>query len=149
MVLDTIVNASRYTSMHPLFEEAFHFLREADLASMASGMHEIRGRELFAILSEASGVSKEEAKLEVHRKYIDIQFVVSGTDHMGWKSLAFCATPSDPYNEARDAAFFPDTTDNWFDVPAGYFTIFYPDDAHAAMVTRETVRKVVLKIAVV
>jgi YhcH/YjgK/YiaL family protein len=84
----------------------------------------------------------------VHRKYIDIQYVISGTDHMGWKSLALCETPNDPYNPERDAAFFPDKTSNWFDVPAGYFTIFYPDDAHAAMVTEQTVRKVVLKIAV-
>ncbi|MCJ8166640.1 YhcH/YjgK/YiaL family protein [Pontibacter sp. E15-1] len=148
MVLDSLANAARYQGMHPLFAQAFTFLQEADLASLPTGIHELKGRELFAILSDATGISKQEATLEVHRKYIDIQFVVSGTDHMGWKSLAFCADPSDPYHEARDAAFFPDRTDNWFDVPAGYFTIFYPDDAHAAMVTQEKVRKVVLKIAV-
>ncbi|RIJ41930.1 YhcH/YjgK/YiaL family protein [Pontibacter oryzae] len=148
MVLDKLSNATRYTCMHPLFVQAFAYLQETDLASVATGVHEIEGKRLFAIISEDKGIAKENAKLEVHRKYIDIQYVISGTDHMGWKDLAQCSQPNDPYTEERDAAFFPDKTQNWFDVPAGSFTIFYPDDAHAAMITGEVVRKVVLKIAV-
>ncbi|AKD04512.1 YhcH/YjgK/YiaL family protein [Pontibacter korlensis] len=148
MILDKLANAHRYTCLHPLFEQAFQYLQETDLATEPNGVHEINGKQLFAIVSEGKGVSKQEAKLEVHRKYIDIQFVISGTDHMGWKDLAMCSVPNDPYTEERDAAFFPDKTDNWFNVPAGSFTIFYPDDAHAAMITEEVVRKVVLKIAV-
>ncbi|WP_299757493.1 YhcH/YjgK/YiaL family protein [uncultured Pontibacter sp.] len=148
MVLDKLSNTARYTCMHPLFAQAFSYLQETDLASIATGVHEIDGKNLFAIISEDKGIAKENAKLEVHRKYIDIQYVISGTDHMGWKDLAECSQPNDPYNEARDAAFFPDKTQNWFDVPAGSFTIFYPDDAHAAMITDQVVRKVVLKIAV-
>lgn len=148
MVLDTLQNAHRYYTLHPLFEQAFRFLQETDLMSLSQGQQAIEGRDLFAIISEGTGTTEKEAKLEVHRKYIDIQYVISGTDHMGWKSLYLCEQPDVPYMEERDAAFFPDKTSNWFDVPAGYFTIFYPDDAHAAMITEETVRKVVLKIAV-
>ncbi|WP_161890718.1 YhcH/YjgK/YiaL family protein [Pontibacter russatus] len=148
MVLDSLQNARRYNSLHPLFQQAFRFLQEADLATLPLGQQAIVGRDLFAIISEGSGTTEKEAKLEAHRQYIDIQYVISGTDHMGWKSLALCAEPSEPYTAEREAAFFPDKTSNWFDVPAGYFTIFFPDDAHAAMVTEQTVRKVVLKIAV-
>lgn len=148
MVLDKLTNAHRYTGMHPLFAQAFKFLQESDLAHMPTGKHTLQGEELFAILSEATGITEQEAKLEAHRKYIDIQFIVSGTDHMGWKDLTQCDAPSMPYNEAQEAALFPDKPNFWFDVPAGSFTIFYPDDAHAAMITTEKVRKVVLKIAV-
>jgi len=148
MILDKLPNAPRYYTLHPLFQEAFRFLQEADLQNLPTGKHSIKGEELFAILSEATGITEQDAKLEVHRKYIDIQYIVSGTDHMGWKDLAQCAVPSNPYNEVRDAAFFSDKTSSWFDVPAGSFTIFYPDDAHAAMITEEKVRKVVLKVAV-
>jgi YhcH/YjgK/YiaL family protein len=148
MVLDKLANASRYTCLHPLFEQAFRFLQETDLMTVALGQHAIIGKELFAIISDGSGIPEKDAKLEVHRKYIDIQYIISGTDHMGWKDMAQCEAPNDPYQEERDAAFFPDKTKNWFDVPAGSFTIFYPDDAHAAMITEENVRKVVLKIAV-
>jgi YhcH/YjgK/YiaL family protein len=148
MVLDALLNAQRYYTMHPLFEQAFRFLQETDLMALSLGQQAIVGQDLFAIIAEGTGVTEKDAKLEVHRKYIDIQYIISGTDHMGWKSLALCEEPNDPYTPERDAAFFPDKTSNWFDVPAGYFTIFYPNDAHAAMVTEQTVRKVVLKIAV-
>ena len=149
MLLDKLANAQRYYTLHPLFEKAFAYLRNTDLATEPTGVHEIEGKKLFAIVSEAAGVTEQEYKLEVHRKYIDIQYVISGTDRMGWKDLAQCEAPNDPYDEDRDAAFFPDKTSSWFYVPAGSFTIFYPDDAHAAMVTgADVVRKVVLKIAV-
>ena len=148
MVLDSLQNAYRYYTLHPLFEQAFRFLQETDLMALSQGQQAIVGRDLFAIISEGTGTTEKEAKLEVHRKYIDIQYIISGADHMGWKSLSLCEQPDFPYTEERDAAFFPDKTSNWFDVPAGYFTIFYPDDAHAAMITEDTVRKVVLKIAV-
>ncbi|TPE46074.1 YhcH/YjgK/YiaL family protein [Pontibacter mangrovi] len=149
MVLDKLANSGRYYSLHPLFEQAFRYLQQTDLAAAQTGVHEINGKKLFAIISDGPGVSEAKYKLEVHRRYIDIQYIFSGTDHMGWKDLALCAAPNDPYQEERDAAFFPDRTSSWFDVPAGSFTIFYPDDAHAAMVTGErVVRKVVLKIEV-
>lgn len=146
MILDKLQNASRYYCLHSRFEKAFRFLQESDLTTLPLGQIAIEGRDLFAIISEGTGIPESDAKLEVHRQYIDIQFVVSGTDHMGWKDLALCEAPDVPYNEERDAAFFPDKTKNWFDVPAGSFTIFYPDDAHAAMITEEAVRKIVLKI---
>jgi biofilm protein TabA len=148
MVLDKLSNASRYTCMHPLFAQAFQFLQQADLMTLPIGQQAIVGKDLFAIISEGSGIPESDAKLEVHRKYIDIQYVIEGSDHMGWKDLAQCSAPNDPYTEERDAAFFPDKPAFWFDVPAGSFTIFYPDDAHAAMVTEKNVRKVVLKVAV-
>ncbi|WP_347159345.1 YhcH/YjgK/YiaL family protein [Pontibacter chitinilyticus] len=148
MVLDKLANAARYTCMHPLFEQAFRFLQDTNLLAVPTGVQEIAGKDLLAIISEGHGTPAQDARLEVHRKYIDIQYVISGTDHMGWKDLAQCAAPTDPYLDARDAAFFSDKTNNWFDVPAGSFTIFYPDDAHAAMATETLVRKVVLKIAV-
>lgn len=148
MILDKLTNSERYTCMHPLFTEAFRYLQQTDLSKAPAGVHDIKGKELFAIVSEASGIAKQEAKLEVHRKYIDIQYIITGTDHMGWKDLEQCGPPNDPYQAERDAAFFADITDNWFNVPAGSFAIFYPDDAHAAMVTDKVVRKVVLKIAV-
>jgi biofilm protein TabA len=149
MVLDKLANANLFYTLHPLFEQAFNYLRETDLATVPTGIHEIIGKKLFAIISDGPGVTEQEYKLEVHQKYIDIQYVIAGTDRMGWKDLAQCDAPNDPYNEERDAAFFPDKTSSWFYVPAGSFTIFYPYDAHAAMVTGDTtVRKVVLKIAV-
>jgi len=148
MVLDRLTNAARYQKMHPLFEQAFRFLQEAEVHTLSLGHHEIVGKELFAIVSEGKGVAKHEAKLEVHRRYIDIQYIVSGTDHMGYLDLSQLTEPTDAYGAERDAAFYAIETVSWFDVPAGSFTIFYPNDAHAPLATEDIIRKVVLKIAV-
>ncbi|GGK58347.1 YhcH/YjgK/YiaL family protein [Rufibacter glacialis] len=148
MVLDKLSNASRYTHMHPLFAQAFRFLQEADITQLPVGKHDIAGDQLFAMISDGEGFSKQKARLEAHKRYIDIQYVVTGCDHMGWKDLAACEAPNVPYSEENDIAFFPDQTNSWFDVQAGSFTIFFPDDAHAPLGTEEVVRKVVLKIAV-
>jgi biofilm protein TabA len=148
MVLDQLQNADRYMALHPLFAQAFHFLRTTNLQQLSTGKHDIQGEQLFALVSEDKGIPQEQARLEAHLKYIDIQYVVTGADCMGWKNLSECSTPSEPYVAEKDIAFYPDKTTTWLDVPAGSFTIFFPSDAHAPMATTEVVRKVVLKIAV-
>ncbi|WP_210490164.1 YhcH/YjgK/YiaL family protein [Rufibacter aurantiacus] len=148
MVLDQLQHASRYYALHPLFRQAFAFLQEADVQNLPTGKHELAGDDLFAIISEGPGVAPEDAKMEAHRKYIDIQYIISGVDHMGWQDLSACGDSMEPYSAERDVYFFPVKPSSWFDVPAGFFTIFYPNDVHAPMATQEVIRKVVLKIAV-
>lgn len=146
MILDSLQNASLYYALNPFFEKAFNYLNETDFTTMEPGRYDIQGDDLFAIVSEAAGIKKADAKLEVHRKYWDIQFIVSGTDHMGWKAMPGCSEVHSEYNVEKDFALFSDKAQTWFDVLPGNFTIFFPTDAHAPMTTEETVRKVVLKV---
>ena len=94
MIFDVLANADRYAGLHPLFERAFAYLRETDFSAMALGRHMLEADALFAIVQEAEGRSRAEAQLECHRKYIDIQFVLSGLDEMGWKPLGECREPA-------------------------------------------------------
>ena len=148
MILDILTNSAHYQHLHPHFERAFTWLRSENFETTAPGTYEIEGDTVFAIVSGTNGIEKSEAKLEVHRKYIDIQFIVAGTDHMGWKPLTHCEHVHSEYNEEKDFALFADAAETWFDVAPGYFTIFFPTDAHAPMTTLDFVRKVVVKIAV-
>lgn len=148
MILDTLSNLARYASLHPLFSEALAFIRNTDLNALGTGVHQIIDKQLFVIVEEAQGRSRAEAKLECHRKYIDIQLVLEGTDEMGWKPLAGCQRPVSDYNEERDIRFFNDTADSWISTPANSFCIFFPDDAHAPLVSTGTIRKLVFKVAV-
>ena len=148
MILDSLENFQNYLTLHPQLEKAYTYLQGKDLANAAPGRYDLDGDQLFALVSEGSGVAKTEAKLEVHRKYWDIQYIISGTDHMGWKPLASCGKTEKPYNEERDFALFADAAEVWFDVAPGQFTIFFPTDAHAPMTTLEVIKKVVIKVAV-
>ncbi|WP_187261424.1 YhcH/YjgK/YiaL family protein [Pontibacter beigongshangensis] len=148
MILDKLQNASRYYGMHPLFEKAFNFLQAFDMETINQGKHTLQDDELFAIVSEGTGVPQDQTRMEAHKKYIDIQYIVSGVDRMGWQDLSLCSAPSEPYTEERDVAFFPDKPNSWIDVPAGFYTIFFPEDVHAPLGSPTPHRKVVIKIAV-
>ena len=148
MILDTLARADRYRALHPLFARAFAFLRSADLQALAPGRHAIQGERLFAIVEACAGRTRAEAKLECHRRYIDIQLVLQGIDEMGWKPVAACLDPATDYDAARDIRFFNDAPASWIATPPGAFCLFFPDDAHAPLVGMGMIRKVVVKIAV-
>jgi len=148
MILAKLTAANRYAALHPLFAQAFQFLRSTDLKTLAPGKHDIQGEHLFVIVEACAGRTRAEARLECHRRYIDIQLVLEGIDEMGWKPVAECVDPVTDYDAARDIRFFNDVPASWIATPPGSFCIFFPDDAHAPLVSADMIRKVVMKIAV-
>jgi len=148
MIFSTHSQSSRYADLHPLFPRAFEFMRDNDLHALAPGMHPIIDKQLFVIIEVANGRTRAEAKMEAHRKYIDIQLVLEGVDEMGWKPLTDCHQPLGAYNSEFDIGFFDDVPDSWIATPAGAFCIFFPEDAHAPLVSNGMIRKAVFKIAV-
>lgn len=148
MILDTLSNLDRYATLHPLFPRVIAFIRSTNLNALSAGIYPIIDKQLFVIVEETQGRSRNEAKLECHRKYIDIQLVLQGTDEMGWKPLAACQKPVSDYNEERDIQFFNDEADSWISTPANAFCIFFPEDAHAPLVSANRIRKLIFKIAV-
>ncbi len=148
MILSTLKDADLYAGLHPHFVRAFEYLRNTDLISLQPGKYAVEGEEIFVIVEACKGRARSEAKLECHRRYIDIQLVLDGVDEMGWKSLAECVDPKTDYDEARDIRFFNDLPASWVATPAGSFCIFFPDDCHAPLVSDGMIRKVVMKIAV-
>lgn len=148
MILSTVSQSSRYSILHPLLPRAFDYIRNTDLHSLAPGHHRILGDNLFVIVEHMPGRTQAEAKLEAHRRYIDIQLILEGIDEMGWKPLADCCNPVGDYNEEKDIRFFHDTPDTWIVTPPDMFCVFFPEDAHAPLVSNGTIRKAVFKIAV-
>src|SRR4030042_2055902 len=112
-IINKLQHAERYYNVHPAFEKAFAFLRQEGLAELPAGRHEIDGDRLFCMISKGPSRSRSEAKLEAHRKYIDIQYVIAGTDEMGWKPTADCKLTDTAYNAEKDIEFFKDKPDSW------------------------------------
>ncbi|MCE5210457.1 MAG: YhcH/YjgK/YiaL family protein, partial [Deltaproteobacteria bacterium] len=94
MISDVLENAHRYLALHKGFAEAFDFLLRPDLKELPAGKHEIDGENVYAIVAKEYGRRKEDALLETHEKYIDIQLILAGTDEMGWKPGSLCKKPS-------------------------------------------------------
>jgi len=149
MILDSLVNFDSYFCLNSDFEKAFDFLSRADLKDLPPAKYEIDGEQVFALIVNDCGRKKEEGLLELHRKYIDIQFVLSGTDDMAWKPAELCSSPIDKYDQEIDAQLFKDDPATWISVDANSFAIFFPQDAHMAMFSSENIHKVIIKVAAV
>lgn len=147
MIIDSIQNAARYFTVHPLFEKAFEYIRRTDLVIEPDGKSDI-SEGLKAIISNAPGKSADAslAKFECHDDNIDIQLCVQGVETIGWKPREKCQTPNGEYNEDKDVRFFSDTPDMYFQLTNGQFAIFFPEDVHAPMIGEGDIKKLVIKV---
>lgn len=146
MIVDNSRNLARYQGVHPGFEAAIRFLMREELGSLPAGKHEIMGDAVFAIIAHEPGVGRARARLEAHRDYIDIQFVIAGEDMIGWRPAAECSPDEQGYLPAKDILFFQEQPCCWIPLPQGTFAILYPDDAHAPMAVDGKVHKAVVKV---
>ncbi|NUM49590.1 MAG: YhcH/YjgK/YiaL family protein [Flavobacteriales bacterium] len=145
MILDHIHNSSTYNSLHPLFKKGFDFIHSFDINNYKEGRNEILGDEIFALVFNLNNLEPN-TKLEVHNTYIDIQFLVKGTDQMGWRERSLCTKPEGNFNAEKDVQFFTDVPENTFDVAENHFVIFYPTDAHAPLMQNKPCVKIVIKV---
>ncbi|MFT5699967.1 MAG: biofilm protein TabA [Desulforhopalus sp.] len=148
MILDTLKNAERYEPLHKSFSKAFQFLQRPDIDRLEVGKYEIEGDAVFAIVAKDQGRAKNEAQLEIHNKYIDIQLVLAGVDEMGWKARSGCTEIVDAYDPESDIQFFTDIPTAWFITTPLHFAIFFPEDAHLPLISTGIVHKIIVKIAV-
>jgi biofilm protein TabA len=147
MVLSPLSQADRYVALHPGFAAAFSFLRRGDLAELPDGRHDIAGQRLFAMVMRKEGNGPANAKLEVHRRYIDIQYCVAKGDLIGWESAATCSNAVQPFDEEKDCQLFTDQPEVWVPTAPGALAIFFPEDAHAPLGGDGLIHKVVVKVA--
>lgn len=149
MIIDTIANAGKYFSIHPLFEKAFEYIHQNDLANAADGKSDISDG-LKVIISNAPGKTKEAslAKFECHNRNIDIQLCITGVETIGWKPREKCVTPNGDYNEEKDVQFYNDAPDTFFQLTDGQFAIFFPEDVHAPMIGDAEIKKLVIKVKI-
>ncbi len=148
MVKANIRDFRRYCVLHPQFKEAFARLEEI-AKNFSEGTITENGIKYMCQSYLTS--SPKERKLEAHRKYVDIQFVVEGAERM------LCGRVSDfksaePYDEEKDVEFFEGELPDSLDVGAGEFAVFFPEDLHQpGCFSRDApapVKKVIVKLPV-
>jgi biofilm protein TabA len=148
MILDALAASPRYFRLHPGFPAAFAYLRSLGSGELAEGRRELDGERLFAGVARSDGRGRQGAKLEAHRRYIDIQMCLAGEEVIGWRPLAACAALESPFDAERDLQFFADKPKTWFDLRPQWFVVFYPEDAHAPLAGEGHIWKAVVKVAV-
>ncbi len=113
MIIDSSANASKYRSLHPLFNTVFQYIAETDLNNLQPGTCQVEDDDVKAIVSESVGKNCQQAleEFECHRQYIGIQVCIRGQEKFGWKPLHKCSQSKDGYNELKDVEFWNDAPD--------------------------------------
>ena len=148
MILGTLKESARYEQLNPHFKKAFDWIKSANLAQLETGKTVLEPDALFINVSDSQLKAKGDAKLEVHRKYVDIQVPISAAESYGWKDRDQCTTVLKPFDTEKDIMFYDDAPSTYFTLQPGQFCIFFPEDAHAPCVGAGALRKIIVKVAV-
>lgn len=146
MIIDKLENIGMYASVNPLFAQAIEFLKSTDLNAHELGKIVLKEGELFVNFAAARSKTKDDAKIETHNNFIDIQIPLTGTELMGYMPRTDLAEAE--YNAEKDVTFYPGHATDYLTVKPGMFAIFFPEDAHAPGVTEVELKKVIVKVRV-
>ena len=141
--------ARQYQLNKTYWDAAFNFLKTHDLAKLEKGKYPVDGDNVFVSVTEDPTKDLEKTNWESHRKYIDIQCIITGDEKMGVCPIG-AATVTKPYDEKRDVANYS-AEGKMYVGKAGTFFIFFPNDAHRPNITpggNLVVKKVVIKVRV-
>jgi len=151
MISDSIQNSGRYR-FGTAWDAAFDFLKTLTRDS-ATGKTMIKSEHLFAGVDVYNTKSRDTAKLETHRKYVDIQVLLSGAEIIEVYPRSELIV-NEPYIPEKDAEFYhiPAESASKMLLTPGRFLVFFPDDAHMPCLNSgnmsQSVKKVVIKVAV-
>ena len=152
MIFDTLENCELYYGIHKNFEKAFDFIRKAEKENLPVGRYDFCGEEIFAHVQEYNSKNPDDFKFEGHRKYIDIQYVISGVEEIRVMNIKNSGT-GDGYIPEREVEFFAYGNNiGRYILGKGEYGIFYPTDLHkpGLMYDGEStkVKKVLVKVKI-
>jgi len=137
-----------YKKVHPRFEVAFEALKKLANENAEVGKYEIDGKNIYAMVQAYDTKPVAEKKFEIHKDYIDIQYIISGEELMGYESLDKL-TPMGDYKPDAQLFFMNEEYDK-INLGAGELVVFFPNEPHAPGVAvndvPSAVRKIVVKI---
>ena len=133
-------------------ERALDFLRSTDFSKLEPGVVEIDGKSIFAQVIDLTTRDVTENRPEVHRRYLDIQFLASGEEKIGIAIDTGNNQISESLLAQRDIIFYHDSEhESFFEMIPGSYAIFFPQDVHRPgchKTVATPIRKIVVKVAI-
>ena len=146
MIVSTLCQSKRIEGLHPLFKEAFDYIKNNDLLNAPLGRIELKGDDLFINNVEVDALEKNKQVLEIHRKYIDIHVLLSGQEIMGWLPTEESKEEKQAFDVEADCALYTDAPSTFITMRPQDFVIVYPEDAHAPIIGTGKIRKLIVKV---
>lgn len=146
MIIDTLQHLAQYGALNARFPQAIDYLLHTDLKALEPGKIVLEADNLIVNVNQTSPKSKEEAKLETHQAFIDIQIPLSGPETMGYTPAD--ELPEAPFDADKDIAFYPGLAQQYVTLQPGMFAVFFPSDGHAPGITPDGVKKIIVKVRI-
>jgi YhcH/YjgK/YiaL family protein len=149
MIIDKLQNAEKYYSLGENLTKAFKFLKETDLSIAKEGRFDIEGDNVYALINNYNTKDPKDCHPEAHRKYADVQYIVSGAELIGCSLFSGQKVFKD-YDEEKDYLLYDDIS-FFLKLNEGMFAVFFPDDLHmpGIMINEpKPVKKVVVKVRI-
>lgn len=156
MIVDRLEHAKLYKCLGARLAAGLDYLTGEEHATLPAGRYAIDGERLIAIVDEYTTKPLDEHSIwEAHRRYWDIQYMVTGTERHGVAAIDR-VTERVAYNAERDVTFFGAEGSmsphaGFITLTPGMFSIYTPRDVHApglAFGFPAAVRKIVMKVRV-
>lgn len=149
MIYDHIKNIGLYKGLTPEIDLVLDYVAGVG-TDIEVGMHML-DLGVKAVMSEYVTRPTNKQGYEAHRRYIDIQLSVVGTELVRCRPLAQ-VTETIPYDKAGDAARYADEPGIDTVIGDGYFLLVFLKDAHESGLAPggvpRKVKKVVMKVPV-
>lgn len=148
MVIYDIENYQNITDKD--VKKCLEFLAQNGNANIALGRHEVDENGIYVMISEYNTRLKEQGMWEAHKKYIDLQLVLSGEEYLHVSSLHHMKTGV--YEEEKDFLPCQGEVERTLHMVEGKAVLLMPDDVHMPNMsideTISKVKKAVFKIPV-
>lgn len=149
MIFSSIYSIDDFKAYPEAIRKVIDYLKSNDFVKMEPGVYELEGRDIYVQVFDAETGPVEEKRPESHKEYLDIQFLASGEEKLGFTPYTE-KYEVDEYIEERDLIFYKSVENEGFvNAVPGCISIFFPCDIHRpAVAVNEamTVRKVVVKV---
>lgn len=130
-------------------QKAIEYLMSHDFMEMEPGTYAVDGQEIYAMVMDITTCPAEEKRPEIHKEYVDVQFVAKGREMLGFAPDVGDLAIADG-KEEKDIYFYDEVGDESFVIATkGCYNVFFPSDIHrpGCMVGQPgSVRKVVVKV---
>ncbi len=153
MIVANLEDLARQAPAWPELQRALEYIESVSTADVPDGRYEIDGERIYVLVQSYQTLPvTDSAKYEAHQKYVDVQYIVSGVELMGWAPLDKMQASS-PYQPEKDICLgtCPPSFATLTRVEAGSAAIFFPEDAHAPKLAcgePGPVKKIVVKVAI-
>ncbi|MBE7056003.1 MAG: DUF386 domain-containing protein [Ruminococcaceae bacterium] len=152
MIFDNLENCELYYDLNKNMNIAFDFIKEAVEKNYDIGRYEILGTDVFAFIQEYTTKPSCEGMYEGHKNYIDIQYIVSGTEIIEVYDINKGKVKV-KYDSTKDIGFYHDIEKASFGVvESNEYGIFLPKDLHKPGISfgnvTEKIKKIVVKVKV-